>query len=76
MNANPPSSMTVLQMIAEWRKGCSCAEADRPEECQACTAALIDAIENHELKRVGGNMLVACDCGAAAGEPCRPWRQR
>lgn len=31
-------------MIAELRKGCSCASAGRPEECQTCTAALINAL--------------------------------
>lgn len=45
-------------MIAEWRKGCSCASHGRPEECQECTRGLIDAIEgrlradtqSHELQ--------------------------
>lgn len=37
--------MTILEMIAEWRKGCSCASAGKPEECPECTRALIDAIE-------------------------------
>lgn len=50
--------MTPLEMIAEWRKGCSCAgpEYDRimgkPEgttsatECADCTEGLIDALED------------------------------
>jgi hypothetical protein len=37
--------MTPLEMIAAWRKGCSCASPGRPEECHACTVALIEAIE-------------------------------
>jgi hypothetical protein len=37
--------MTPLELIAEWRKGCSCAPAGKPEECQACTAGLISALE-------------------------------
>lgn len=37
--------MTPLAMIQEWRKGCSCASKDRPEECLECTRALIDHLE-------------------------------
>lgn len=37
--------MTPLEMIAEWRKGCSCSSPEMPEECSECTKALIDAIE-------------------------------
>jgi PP-loop superfamily ATP-utilizing enzyme len=43
--------MTPLEMIAEWRKGCSNSmEADgvqwrHPERCPHCTRALIDALE-------------------------------
>lgn len=48
---SPPSSMEPLQMIAEWRKGCSCAAAGRPEECPECTAALIDALEQALIAR-------------------------
>jgi hypothetical protein len=37
--------MTPLQMIAEWRKGCTCASKESPEECPLCTRGLIDAME-------------------------------
>lgn len=49
--------MTPLEMIAEWRKGCSCAGplydemfgrpegTSSPAECEACTVGLIDALE-------------------------------
>lgn len=38
--------MTPLEMIAEWRKGCSVAASILyPENCQSCTRALIDALE-------------------------------
>lgn len=49
--------MSPLEMIAEWRKGCSCAGAyfdkmmghpegtTQPEECHECTRGLIDALE-------------------------------
>jgi hypothetical protein len=37
--------MTPLQMIEEWRKSCSCAPKGSPEECGACTAGLINAME-------------------------------
>lgn len=40
-------SLTPLEMIAEWRKGCSCSDKEHPEECHECTLALIDAIERH-----------------------------
>lgn len=51
--------MTPLAMIAEWRKGCSCAGPfyDRmlgqpegttsPTECSDCTRSLINAIETY-----------------------------
>lgn len=39
--------MTPAQMIAEWRKGCSCADDPaHPEECQECTRGLIEAIDH------------------------------
>jgi hypothetical protein len=53
--------MTILEMIAEWRKGCSIAghrgldDADRelgPECCPACTVALIESIES-KVRREG-----------------------
>lgn len=34
-----------LEMIKEWRKGCSVSDCDRPERCEQCTRALIDCIE-------------------------------
>lgn len=42
--------MTILEMIAEWRKGCSiagpaCGQDDSPANCSECTEGLIDAIE-------------------------------
>lgn len=36
--------MTLLQMIEEWRKGCSCA-MHKPENCPECILTLIDAME-------------------------------
>ena len=48
--------MTPLEMIAEWRKGCTCAgptavthglapEGTGPEDCPECTVGLIDHLE-------------------------------
>jgi hypothetical protein len=37
--------MTNLERIKEWRKGCSCASSEHPEECHECTLGLISAIE-------------------------------
>jgi hypothetical protein len=37
--------VTILEMITEWRKGCSNADSKHPEECLVCTRGLIDAIE-------------------------------
>lgn len=34
-----------LDMIAAWRRGCPCADPGKPEQCQACTLALIQTIE-------------------------------
>ena len=28
----------------EWIKGCSCAPAARPQDCEECTAAFLDAV--------------------------------
>lgn len=44
--------MTPLEMIKEWRKGCTCATLEHPEECTACTVGLIEAIEKYETKRL------------------------
>lgn len=38
--------MTIRDMIAEWRKGCSIATALNPEDCPECTTGLITAIED------------------------------
>ena len=37
--------MTPLEMIAEWRRGCSNAYNGRPVECHQCTLGLIEALE-------------------------------
>lgn len=37
--------MTPLEMIAEWKKGCTVSLNDSPESCGFCTRALIDGIE-------------------------------
>lgn len=50
--------MTILEMIQEWRKGCSNTQryiggrtvCEHPENCTDCTRALVDAIEA-KLKR-------------------------
>lgn len=46
--------MKATTMIDEWRKGCNCAPAERPENCPECTVALIDALETKasEYERV------------------------
>ena len=36
--------MTPQEMIAEWRKGCSCAPSNKPTACYSCTLALINAL--------------------------------
>lgn len=48
--------MTPLQMIAEWRRGCSCSCIEHPEECQLCTRSLIDALDKKlaEMKPIEG----------------------
>lgn len=37
--------MTALEIITEWRRGCSCAPKENPEYCPECTRAMIDALE-------------------------------
>lgn len=49
--AEPNNLKRPLEMIAEWKKGCSIAgpqsgEGDSPANCFECTAALIDALES------------------------------
>lgn len=41
--------MTPLEMIEEWRNGCSCGSVEHPEDCTECTRALIDALERRLL---------------------------
>jgi len=40
--------MEILEMIAEWRRGCTCSRPGHPEECVSCTLGLIEAIERKE----------------------------
>lgn len=47
--------MEILEMIAEWRKGCSVSK--HPVDCPACTEALINAIEAREKERVFGGCV-------------------
>ena len=37
--------MTILNMIAKWRRGCSFSQPDHPESCVPCTLRLINDIE-------------------------------
>jgi hypothetical protein len=56
--------MTPLDMIAEWRKGCSCAGKEHPEECHECTLELINSIERY--LKVGLNVnydFIDCSIG-------------
>jgi hypothetical protein len=44
----------------EWIKGCTCAPADRPQECQQCTAAFLNAVLSRARKhglRIGANAI-------------------
>lgn len=43
--------MEILEMITEWRKGCSVSKK-HPIDCPACTEQLIDAIERKEKASV------------------------
>lgn len=57
--------MTILEMIAEWRRGCSCARKGHPEECTECTVGLIEAIERKEFAKLEQARLKAiprCSC--------------
>jgi hypothetical protein len=36
--------MTLREMLAEWQRGCSCAEPGRPDDCSDCTDAFLDAV--------------------------------
>lgn len=50
--------MTILEMIAVWRSGCSIGgpaaypPSESPADCFECTEGLVDAIERHELERI------------------------
>jgi ribosomal protein S27E len=44
----------------EWIKGCSCAPADRPQDCKECTDAFLNAVLNRARKhclRIGEDAL-------------------
>lgn len=63
--ADPGRLMSPLEMIEEWRKGCSiagpaCGQNDSPAECHECTEGLIDALED-ALKRPGPIMIEWAD---------------
>jgi hypothetical protein len=38
--------LPIPEMIAEWRKGCSCSAGGEPYDCKECTKGLIEAIDN------------------------------
>ena len=46
----------------EWIKGCTCAPAGRPQDCQECTAGFLDAVlkraQSHGLT-IGANLPAA-----------------
>lgn len=42
--------MTILELIIEWRKGCSNTTDDNPVTCPMCTVGLIEAIEKQAIK--------------------------
>ena len=58
--------MTPLEMIKEWKRGCSCAPKETPEDCKDCTVGLISAIEN---SLVNGNEN-HCDRNENSLLPC------
>lgn len=43
--------MSPLQIIEEWRRGCSCATPGKPEECPECTKGAIEAIERQLVQQ-------------------------
>jgi len=56
--------MTILEMISEWRNGCSCGLYN-PADCRDCTVALIDAIEkklNKQNEPFPGDGVAGSDC--------------
>ena len=58
----PLSASTADRDLAaacrEWIKGCSCAPAERPQDCQVCTAGFLEAVlmraRSHQLT-IGSN---------------------
>jgi len=45
------SRTAIISMIDEWKKGCgNVSEGESPLRCEACTAALIIAINNRALE--------------------------
>ena len=57
----------IRENIEEWRKGCSCAPNGQPEECPACTRALIDAIDS-KVGRAGFPKPAGCRRRLAPGQ--------
>jgi hypothetical protein len=60
LNEYQAKSAALAAACREWAKGCSCAQAARPQECQECTAGLLAAVlkraQVHELT-IGSNSL-------------------
>lgn len=72
--------MIPLEMIAEWRKGCSCSmdiandgsvTKNSPATCQVCTEALIDALESR-LTRLQPALQTASEALRRVAEPVGP----
>lgn len=51
--------MHPIDVIKEWRKGCSCTIGEHPSQCEECTENAMKAIERHfELLSAHGGGVV------------------
>lgn len=57
--------MTIEEMVREWLKGCSCASAERPWECEECTEAFVNSVRKKLPQETRG-------CGAKL-KPGQHW---
>jgi hypothetical protein len=60
MTTHDAAGLDFASACREWIKGCTCAPADRPQECKECTDAFLNAVlaraKKHGLA-IGGNAL-------------------
>jgi hypothetical protein len=70
----PTADADLAAACREWMKGCTCAPANRPQECQQCTATFLDAVLSRAKKhglQIGANAIEQTDAWTWTPNPSR-----